>query len=303
MAGASAGSAASSRRSDPEPVSDAAPATGPGGKRAGGELFLRVISAAVLAPVAIGLAYLGGWLFLALWLFAALAVLWEWDNLVADDGAPILMAAGGAALAIAAALTGFGRPGLGLVAVLGGMMLIGLMAQADRRGWQLAGLPYAAAAVLPAVVLRADATVGFAAILLLFAVVWTTDIAAYFAGRLIGGPKLWARVSPKKTWSGALGGAAGAIAVGTAVAWGFGLGNLAAIAILCLVLSVLSQAGDLFESALKRRFGAKDSGHLLPGHGGLMDRLDGFVVAAAAAALLGVVRGGAEAPARGLLVW
>jgi phosphatidate cytidylyltransferase len=137
----------------------------------------------------------------------------------------------------------------------------------------------------------------------LFAVVWATDILAYFTGRAFGGPLLWARVSPKKTWSGALGGLIGAGAAGIAVAYGSGIGNLAAIATLALLLSVLSQAGDLFESAVKRRFAAKDASGLIPGHGGVMDRLDGFMVAALAAAVIGIVRQGFDAPAHGLLLW
>jgi phosphatidate cytidylyltransferase len=150
--------------------------------------------------------------------------------------------------------------------------------------------------------LRGDAQYGFLAIVLLFAVVWATDIAAYFAGRAIGGPKLMPKVSPNKTWSGALVGAACAVIAALAIAWYAGLA-LAAIGLLALMLSALAQAGDLFESFLKRRFGAKDSGHLIPGHGGLMDRLDGFVAAAAAAAAIGLLRGGMAAPGRGLLVW
>lgn len=284
-------------------MTDAVPASGPGGKRSGGELLLRVISSVVLVPIAVSVAYLGGWLFFLFWLAAALAVLWEWNSLVARHDAPKLAAVAAVAVLLAAVATALQRPGLALLALLAGMAAVAALAQTNCREWCGAGVAYAAAAVVPIVLLRTDATYGFAAVLLLFAAVWSTDVAAYFAGRLIGGPKLWARVSPKKTWSGALGGTAAAIVAGMAVAWGFGMSNLAAIAILTLGLSVLSQGGDLFESVIKRRFGAKDSGALIPGHGGLMDRLDGFVVAATAAAIVGFLRGGVEAPARGLLVW
>jgi len=133
--------------------------------------------------------------------------------------------------------------------------------------------------------------------------VWATDILAYFVGRFVGGPKLWKQVSPNKTWSGAIGGACAAIAAGLVVAHYAHLPNSLAAAGLALILSAASQAGDLFESAFKRRFGVKDAGHVIPGHGGIMDRLDGFLVAAAVAALIGIVRGGLDAPARGLLVW
>ena len=111
------------------------------------------------------------------------------------------------------------------------------------------------------------------------------------------------QVSPSKTWSGAIGGAVAAILTALAVAHVAGLTPSFAIAALAVVLSICAQSGDLFESALKRRFGAKDSGRLIPGHGGLMDRLDGFVIASMAAALIGLTRGGFEAPGRGLLEW
>jgi phosphatidate cytidylyltransferase len=110
-------------------------------------------------------------------------------------------------------------------------------------------------------------------------------------------------VSPNKTWSGAIGGAAGAMIAAVGVAAAAGLGHRVAIALVGLALSAASQAGDLFESAFKRWYGAKDASKLIPGHGGLMDRLDGFIAAALAAAIVGVLRGGTEAPARGLLVW
>src|SRR5207244_9116237 len=129
------------------------------------------------------------------------------------------------------------------------------------------------------------------ALIFLFAVVWSTDIAAYFAGRALGGPKLAPSVSPKKTWSGAIAGLAAAIAIAIGVANFGGLAGTLALSAIAVMLSVVAQAGDLFESALKRRFGAKDSGHLIPGHGGLMDRLDGFVAAATLAALIGFARG------------
>jgi phosphatidate cytidylyltransferase len=137
----------------------------------------------------------------------------------------------------------------------------------------------------------------------LFAIVWATDIVAYFVGRAIGGPKLMPQVSPKKTWSGALGGTVAAVLAALAMAKAAALTGWFAIAMLAIILSVVAQGGDLFESFLKRRFGAKDSSHLIPGHGGLMDRLDGFVTASVVAALIGLARGGFDAPGHGLLVW
>jgi phosphatidate cytidylyltransferase len=142
--------------------------------------------------------------------------------------------------------------------------------------------------------LRAD---GFAAALWLFLVVAAADVGGYFAGRLIGGPKLWPRVSPKKTWAGSLGGIALAVAMGamfSAVVSGTDPGE---VCMLSAAVALVSQAGDLAESALKRHFGVKDSGRLLPGHGGALDRFDGLVAAALAAALVAWWRGGT------VLVW
>jgi phosphatidate cytidylyltransferase len=184
-----------------------------------------------------------------------------------------------------------------------GMLATAALAPSDRRVWTAAGIPYAGVLGMAPIVLRNDVQYGFLAIVFLFAVVWATDIVAYFVGRAIGGPKLAPRISPKKTWSGAIGGTIAAIAAALVVALMAGLPNLPALGLIAAAASALAQAGDLFESAIKRRFGAKDSSHLIPGHGGLMDRLDGFVAAAALAALIGLVHGGVEEPARGLLVW
>jgi phosphatidate cytidylyltransferase len=157
--------------------------------------------------------------------------------------------------------------------------------------------------VLAPLILRADALLGFTAIIFIFAVVWSTDIAAYFAGRAIGGPKLYPRVSPSKTWSGAVGAVISALVVGILFPLLAGLANVWAVALVAIGLSVCSQAGDLIESAVKRQFGAKDASQVIPGHGGLMDRLDGFWAAALAAVVLGSLRAGLDAPAQGLLVW
>src|SRR5262249_41794358 len=158
-----------------------------------------------------------------------------------------------------------------------GTLAAAALVPAERRIWVAGGIPYAGALAVAPVVLRSDGADGFLAILFLFATVWTTDIVAYFVGRAVGGPKLMPQVSPKKTWSGALGGMAGAVAMALVLAQAAALPSWFQIAMLAIVLSVLAQGGDLFESFLKRRFGAKDSSHLIPGHGGLMDRLDGFV--------------------------
>jgi len=269
----------------------------------GSELALRVGSALVLVPLAIGTAYLGGWLFALFWGAAAMGVLWEWTALVARNDQRSVLLTGGASLALAVVLVAAGHLLAAVVVLAMGAIGAASLALAERRTWVAGGIPYAGALALAPIVLRADDADGFLAVIFLFAIVWTTDISAYFAGRALGGPKLMPQVSPNKTWAGAVGGLIASVVVTLALAKMAGLTALFALAMLAVVLSVFAQGGDLFESFLKRRFHAKNSGHLIPGHGGLMDRLDGFVSASVAAALIGLARGGFEAPGHGLLVW
>jgi len=165
--------------------------------------------------------------------------------------------------------------------------------------WSLAGgtlwIVLAAAALLW---LRADPVAGRANVLFVLVLVWASDIGAYLVGRLVGGPRLAPLISPGKTWSGAAGGVAAALGVGWAAAWwlptGAGFARVAAVA---AVLCVVGQLGDLAESFAKRRFGVKDSGTLIPGHGGLLDRVDALIAVAPVAALLALCLG------RGVLLW
>ena len=272
-------------------------------------LIVRIISAAVLAPIVLAIAYLGGWLFLILCGLAAAGILWEWTHLIAACAAPQLLAPGWAALVAALVLIGLGYPvaaglaiALGAV-VAGAVTFAGTVASGTSRSWAAGGIVYAGIGFLGPALLRNDGKFGFQAFAFVALIVWTTDIVAYFVGRGLGGRRLWARVSPNKTWSGAVGGLVGGVAAGMAVAYASGLGRLASLGVIALALSLLAQAGDLFESAVKRRFGAKDSGQVIPGHGGLMDRLDGFLFAAAAAAAIGAVHAGTGAAAKGLLLW
>jgi phosphatidate cytidylyltransferase len=269
-------------------------------------LVLRVASAAVLAPLALGVAYLGSWPFALFWCAAAIVVLWEWSRFVCGAGRRAAFATGAVSLAAAATLLtviGMTRLGVAALIVLLGAIAAAALASSERRLWCASGLLYAGVVLIAPIVLRADTQFGFIAVVFLFAVVWTTDIVAYFAGRAIGGAKLAPAISPNKTWSGAVAGALAAAAVGIAVARLGGAGSPLPIALVALMLSMVSQGGDLFESAIKRRFGVKNASELIPGHGGLMDRLDGFLAAACAGALFGLLRGGIEAPARGLIGW
>jgi phosphatidate cytidylyltransferase len=266
-------------------------------------LALRIVSSLVLAPLAIAAAYFGGLIFIVFWAAAALIVFWEWQTLVCAHDRNAVLAIGGAALVGAAVMLFGNLNGTALALVALGGLGSAALASRTRRAWCACGLFYGAALLIAPVILRRDAALGFAAILFVFAVVWLSDIAAYFTGRALGGPKLMPRVSPNKTWSGAIGGTLAAMIGGVLVARYFGVSNMAAVAVVALVLSLVSQAGDLFESWVKRRFDTKDASQLIPGHGGLMDRLDGFVTAALAAVLIGIAHGGMPAPARGLMVW
>lgn len=269
----------------------------------GNELALRVCSALVLVPLAIGAAYLGGWPFALFWGAAAIGVLWEWSSLVARNEQFSVLLAGGAPLVLAVVLVATGHVLSALIVVVIGALAAASLTLAERRMWVVGGIPYAGALVIAPIILRSDGEQGFLAMLFLFAIVWTTDIGAYFVGRAVGGPKLVPRVSPSKTWAGAIGGLLVSVVVAVVFAKMAALTSLFALAMLAVVLSVFAQGGDLFESFLKRRFNTKDSSHLIPGHGGLMDRLDGFVTASIAAVIIGLARGGFEAPGRGLLVW
>jgi phosphatidate cytidylyltransferase len=269
----------------------------------GNELALRVWSALVLVPLAIGTAYLGGWPFAVFWGAAAIGILWEWSSMVARNEQVSVLLAGGASLALAVILVATGHVLPALIVVAMGALGAASLTLADRRMWVAGAIPYAGALAIAPIVLRSDGEQGFLTILFLFAIVWTTDIAAYFVGRAVGGPKLVPQVSPNKTWAGAIGGLLASVVAAIVVAKMAALTSFFALALLAILLSALAQAGDLFESFLKRRFNAKDSSHLIPGHGGLMDRLDGFVTASVVAAIIGLARGGFEAPGRGLLVW
>jgi phosphatidate cytidylyltransferase len=283
-----------------KPISDA--------KKAGvplsvNNLLLRVASAAILAPLALVAAYVGGLPFALFWGIAALVVLWEWMTLVVGPSYRLMVLSCAAAIAIADFLAWLGRPVTALCLIGLGMLAGAIFAPSERRLWVIAGTGYAGGMALAPVFLRADNGFGFAVVLLLFAIVWTTDVLGYFAGRAFGGPKLWPAVSPKKTWSGAIAGTIGAVAVALFVAAQFGSFDRIAIIAVALLLSIMAQAGDLFESWVKRQFDAKDSSHIIPGHGGVMDRLDGFWAAAVVGCVVGLLRGGFDEPARGVLIW
>ena len=264
-------------------------------------LLMRITVAAVLIPLAVAIAYAGGWLWTALVTLAAIGLFVEWLAIVGLAGATRVTVPGVAALAVAGICFAIGRLDAALIVLAVGFVAVVSIAP-ERRSWAAAGFLYAAAAEIASVLVRLDPAKGFAALMFVLLIVWVTDSGGYFAGRGIGGPKLWPRVSPKKTWAGAAGGFAASLAVAVGFA-AFDLGRVGPLLMLSGTLSVVSQLGDLLESAVKRRFGVKDSSHIIPGHGGLMDRLDGFVAAVVVAALFGLLRGGADGVGRGLMVW
>ncbi len=284
------------------PVSGPGDAGGPV-SAAAGNLALRIVSAAVMAPLALITAYLGGWIFALFWAAAAVAVLWEWTTLVVGPGHRLMVSSCGSAIAVAAVVEWRSRPITAILLIGLGALAALIFAPHGRRLWITAGIGYAGSMLLAPMLLRADDADGFLAMVLLFAIVWTTDVLGYFAGRAFGGPKLMPVVSPKKTWAGAIAGTIGAMIVAVLVAKSFGAFDAGTIALIALLLSVVAQAGDLFESWVKRQFGAKDASQLIPGHGGVMDRLDGFWAAAVVGCLIGLLRGGFDGAASGLLVW
>ena len=269
--------------------------------REGNNLLLRIIAALVMAPLAIAMAYVGGWLWTGLVTAAAIGLYIEWLTIIGMRK-PRLVLVG------ILILLGVGWLDVGHIneIYLSALVVLGVLTVAllssERRPWAAVGIGYALAASIGSSAVRLDPLWGFAALMLVLLVVWATDIGGYFAGRLIGGPKLWPQVSPKKTWAGAIGGFAASLGVAAGFA-AFDLGKILPMLLLGAVLSIASQLGDLFESAVKRRFGVKDSSRIIPGHGGLMDRLDGFVAAILLAAIFGFLRGGADGVGRGLMVW
>jgi phosphatidate cytidylyltransferase len=269
------------------------------------DLGMRSLAAAVLAPLILLVAWLGGvWFELAVMLLGLVAAV-EWCRMVfRDDLGQSLIHMASAVLAAPVSLRLGPDWALALICVFWAVGLGRLWSSGEQlSAWRILGIPYVSLPPLAFVTLRGDPVFGLTAVLLVFAVVWAADSAAYFAGRAIGGPRLAPAVSPNKTWAGLAGAVAAGTLAGLAVAVMAGLPRPAAIALLSGALVVVEQAGDLFESAAKRACDTKDSGRLIPGHGGVLDRVDGLVAAASAAALLGSWRGGFDQAAAGLLIW
>jgi phosphatidate cytidylyltransferase len=268
------------------------------------DLRKRALSAALLVPAAVLCIWLGAEAWTALMAAAVAVLAWEWVRLCGFStrrlpgmAVPLLVLAAGTLAVGDAWWPAILLLALGAAAVWG-LARPPLLRQAVPGFWLGFGVVYIGLAGLALIHLRGDAGAGLRNVLFLFLVVWSSDIGAYLAGRRFGGPKLAVRISPNKTWSGAAGGLFSAVAVGLVAAYVMEPAGsappLAGVALVAAVLGLLAQAGDLFESWIKRRFHVKDTSSLIPGHGGLLDRLDGVLSAAPAAALLGVLLGPGE---------
>lgn len=244
----------------------------------------RIVSGLVLAAGALAATIVGGWLFVAMILISVVIMAGEWSRLATEVPAPrtLLVAATAVVPALAVLAMAWRLPLVAVTVMVAGPVALALLGSV-LPGWRplraAGGAFYVAVPALALVWLRADTPEGMQLVIWLLVVIWATDICAYLVGRTFGGPKLAPWISPGKTWSGLLGGVAGASLLGGIAAQWLGAGYWLAAAI-GGCLAVVGQVGDLFESTLKRQAGVKDSGHLIPGHGGLLDRIDGLVFAA-----------------------
>ncbi len=267
-------------------------------------LQTRILSALVLVPVAIAAAWAGGWIFAVLCVLVGILIGWEWPRLFYKDGKArkLLMIWIGLSAA-AAGLAAYFAP-YALLLLLGVCFFAALAMVFINGGRVLPafGVLYAAVPVCAMILFRNDSEYGLWVIIWLFGVVWATDIAAYFTGKALGGPKLSPQYSPNKTWSGLGGGVVAAAIAGGLVAYMIGNSSVAVLAFLSGAMAIIAQIGDVFESSLKRQAGVKDSSHIIPGHGGIMDRLDGLIAVAGISLLIGIARS-SESAAKGILIW
>jgi phosphatidate cytidylyltransferase len=264
------------------------------------DLGQRIASGAALALVVLAALWAGGLLFAIVVGTVGVVVTWEWGRVVRSAGVDAILIIQAAAVIAGALLAAWGLAGLGLIVVLVAAIISALLAFGQRGHMAAFGALYAGLPAVALVWLHRGDNAGVLAVLFILLAVWATDTGAYFAGRLIGGPKLIPMVSPNKTWSGLAGG----ILAGGLVGVGFALAraelSLGYMLVAGALLGVVSQAGDLLESALKREYGVKDASTLIPGHGGFMDRIDGLVAAVIASAIFAIAVD-IQAPARALL--
>jgi phosphatidate cytidylyltransferase len=261
----------------------------------------RIGSGIVMALIALALVYAGPIPTALMILAAALVMCWEWGHLVRASSADLAFGVHAAAVATAIALMTGAQPVFALVALLTGTVCVVVLTLSKRPLLSALGVPYVGLAAIGLIYLRLDATNGFAAVIFLIMVVAVTDTMAFVFGRSIGGAKLWPSVSPNKTWAGFLGGIGSSALIAAAFASLVPGASPLRLGVLGLLLGIIAQAGDLAESALKRFLGVKDASSIIPGHGGVMDRMDGVVTVAVAAAIYAIILN-ATAPATALLI-
>lgn len=248
----------------------------------------RIVSAVVLAPVVLGAVYAGAFPFDLLVGLAVLIMAWEWQRLCTKGVFGVLGGFFAATTAVAVVLTSFNLVFEAMALVAAGGVIAGIWGMRTLRDagmWIATGVVAVGFTGIALVWVRNDAS-GLSITIWFLVAVWATDIAAFFAGRAIGGPKLAPSISPGKTWAGLIGGVLGSVAWSTGWALWTDAGQPGTLAALGVAAAIFAQSGDLGVSVVKRRFGAKDSGRLIPGHGGLLDRVDGVIGAAPIAVVL-----------------
>lgn len=270
-------------------------------ERLGGDFQTRLIAGLVLGAVAAAITLSGVIPFAILVVAGAMVVAWEWGRLVHGAEAGIVIAVQVGTVALAGVLAASGFVGLGLLALPIGAILATLLTLGNNSLYAALGVFYAGLPSVALIWLRSDLSHGLLAVVFIIVIVVTADTAGFVAGRLVGGARLWPRVSPNKTWAGFVGALLASAVVGALFWFGIPDASVIRLAVTGAVLAAVAQAGDLAKSALKRRFGAKDTSSIIPGHGGVMDRLDGL---AAVASVVGIaaIAIDVHSPARALLL-
>lgn len=268
--------------------------------RLGSDFTARLLSGLVMFAAAVLITIAGATPFAILVVLVALLVCWEWGRLVHGADQTIVLSVQIGTAAVAGLLATLGYVGLGILALPIGAILATLLSLGNNSLFSALGVFYAGFPAVALIWLRSDPQLGLPAVFFLIAIVVAADTAAFLSGRLLGGPLLWPRVSPKKTWAGAIGAIVASAVVGGLFWFAVPDSSVLRLATTGAVLAVVAQAGDLAESALKRHFGAKDAGSIIPGHGGAMDRVDGLVAAASAVAVAALAID-VHSPARALL--
>jgi phosphatidate cytidylyltransferase len=251
----------------------------------------RFLSAAILAPIALALVWLGGWYFTGLILLAGVLMVREWDRLCGGNGRGLHVWLLSAAVVAVSIFSATGQWNLLGPAAVVGVLLAFVANRKDQPKWTALGGLYILLPMIALLWIRNDLQWGLVTIVWMLVVVWATDTGAYFAGKSIGGPKMAPRISPNKTWAGLVGGVVAAAFFSVLTGKIAGAGSLQNLALFGGLAAVVGQLGDVCESSVKRHFGVKDSGDIIPGHGGLFDRLDSLLIVALVIAGLNLAAG------------